>query len=275
MPTPSITLRAFGRAEDLDIPLDIALDASLDTTARADRPTLVTQLLERCDDRGAADDGGAFWWSRPVGMRIGALLRLVALTEATDSLGVVLRCVQPDCGERFEIELPLGELAARAPDSPDSSNSTTSNVPLRLALPGGRSASLRLPTGNDLRDWATLPHAGSADAMAAVIASLRIDGDLQPGDAAALAEGIAAHDPLVAFSVASTCPACGAEDELPVDLEGLALQKLAQRQQRLVMDVHRLASRYGWTEQQALAVPPRRRERYLALIDNDAGDALP
>ncbi|MDM0004338.1 hypothetical protein QTI51_01820 [Variovorax sp. J22G73] len=281
MPTPSITLRAFGRAEDLDIPLDIALDASLDTTARADRPALVTQLLERCDDRGRAGDREAFWWSRPVGMRIGALLRLVALTEATDSLGVVLRCVQPDCGERFEIELPLGELAARAPDAPEapdspgSSNSTTSNVPLRLALPGGRSASLRLPTGNDLRDWATLPHAGSADAIAAVIASLRIDGDLQPGDAAALAEGIAAHDPLVAFSVASTCPACGAEDELPVDLEGLALQKLAQHQQRLVMDVHRLASRYGWTEQQALAVPPRRRERYLALIDNDAGDALP
>jgi hypothetical protein len=268
MPTPSISLRAFGRAEDLDIALDDALDATA-RPARPDRPALVTQLLEHCDDRGAAEDGGAFWWSRPVGLRIGALLRLVALTEATDSLGVVLRCVQADCGERFEVELPLHELIARAPDA------DAGDAPLHIDLPGGRSASLRLPTGNDLRDWATLPLAGSADAIAAVIASLRIEGDLQPGDAAALAEAIAAHDPLVAFSVASTCPACGAEDELPVDLEGLALQKLAQRQQRLVLEVHRLASRYGWTEKQALAVPPQRRERYLALIDDDAGGGMP
>jgi hypothetical protein len=272
MPTPSISLRAFGRAEDLDIALDAALDTALHTATQSHRPALVTQLLQRCDDRGAAEDGEAFWWSRPVGTRIGALLRLVALTEATDSLGVVLRCVQADCGERFEVELPLHELAARAPDA------KASDTPLRVDLPGGRSASLRLPTGNDLRDWATLPHAGCADAIAAVIASLRIDGEPRSGDAgdaAALAEAIAAHDPLVAFSVASTCPACGAEDELPVDLEGLALRQLAQRQQRLVVQVHRLASRYGWTEQQALALPPGRRERYLALIDNDAGDALP
>jgi hypothetical protein len=118
---------------------------------------------------------------------------------------------------------------------------------------------------------------GAADAIAAVIASLRIEGEprCEPGDAAALAEAIAAHDPLVAFSVASTCPACGAEDELPVDLEGLALRQLAQRQQRLVVEVHRLASRYGWTEKQALAVPPQRRERYLALIDDDTGGGMP
>ena len=256
MPTPSISLRAFGRAEDLGL----ALDAD---PSQSDRPALVTALLAHCGSQGNA----AFWWSRPVGMRIGALLQLVALTEETDRLGVVLRCVQPDCGEHFEIELPLGELAARAPGDHDA--------PLRIDLHDGRTATLRLPTGDDLRDWRNAPHANSADAVAAVIASLRIAGDLQPGDAAALAEAIAAHDPLVAFSVAGTCPACGAEDELPVDLEGLALHKLAQRQQGLVLDVHRLASRYGWTEAQALAVPPRRRARYLELISNDAGGGLP
>lgn len=259
MPTPSISLRAFGRAEDLGL----ALDADL---SRSDRPALVTALLALCGSPGDA----AFWWSRPVGLRIGALLRLVGLTEETDSLRVALRCVQPGCGERFEADLPIEELAARAP--------ADSDAPLRIDLHDGRSATLRLPTGGDLRDWGAAPHANSVDAVDAVsgvIASLRIAGDLQPGDAAALAEAIAAHDPLVAFSVACTCPACGAEDELPLDLEGLALQRLAQRQQALVRDVHRLASRYGWTEAQALAVPPRRRARYLELIDNDAGGGLP
>ena len=196
MPTPSISLRAFGRAEDLDIALDVDL-------AQADRPALVTQLLERCGGKPSA----AFWWSRPVGMRIGALLRLVALTEESDTLDVVLRCVQPDCGERFEAALPLAELAARAP-----AEGAARGEPLRIALPGGRQATLRLPTGDDLREWRTRPHASPADAVAAVIDTLRLDGDLQaadvqPGDAAALAEAIAAHDPLVAFSVVSTCPA--------------------------------------------------------------------
>lgn len=262
MPTPSISLRAFGRAEDLDIALDVDL-------AQADRPALVTELLDRCGGHRNA----AFWWSRPVGVRIGALLRLVALTEETRTLDVALRCVQPDCGERFEAELPIDELLARAPDERASRDGR--GEPLRIDLPDGRHATLRLPTGEDLRDWRTRPHANPADAVAAVIDTLRIDGDLQPGDATALAEAIAAHDPLVAFSVAGTCPACGAEDELPVDLEGLALQKLARRQQGLLLDVHQLASHYGWTEEQALAVPPRRRARYLALIDNDHGGGLP
>jgi hypothetical protein len=261
MPTPSISLRAFGRAEDLDIALDVDL-------LQADRPALVTALLDRCGGKSNA----AFWWSRPVGVRIGALLRLVALTEETDTLGVVLRCVQADCGERFEVELPLAELMARAPAF---GQGDARGEHLRIALPGGRFATLRLPTGDDLRDWRTRPHASTADAVAAVIDTLRLDGDLQPGDAAALAEAIAAHDPLVAFSVASTCPACGAEDELPVDLEGLALHRLAQRQRGLLLDVHQLASHYGWTEEQALAVPPRRRARYITLIDNDAGGGLP
>jgi len=35
--------------------------------------------------------------------------------------------------------------------------------------------------------------------------------------------------------------------------------------------VHALASRYGWTEREILAVAPARRARYLELIDGWAG----
>ena len=58
-------------------------------------------------------------------------------------------------------------------------------------------------------------------------------------------------------------------DEVAVDLEALALRRLYARQDALLATVHRLASRYGWTESEVLAVPARRRARYLALIEEE------
>jgi hypothetical protein len=40
--------------------------------------------------------------------------------------------------------------------------------------------------------------------------------------------------------------------------------------ERTLSDVHRLASAYGWSESDILALGPRRRQRYLALIAEQA-----
>lgn len=242
MPHSPTSLRPFGRAEDLDIAF-----------TQADRPALVTALLARCS---GADDPSC-WWAQPVGARIEALLRILALTEGVDRLAMQLRCTQPGCGETFEVALPIDALPVHEAG------------PLRVELPQGRVAVMRQATGDDLRRWRAAPPP-PAKATAALIDALRVDGDVQPADGPALAEAIAAHDPLVAFHVACTCPACGADDEQPVDLEDLVLQRLAARQQRLLRDVHELASHYGWAEAQILAVPPARRARYLALIGEAA-----
>jgi hypothetical protein len=74
----------------------------------------------------------------------------------------------------------------------------------------------------------------------------------------------------VAFSVSCTCPSCNAQYDAPIDLESVVLQRLAVRQQSLLREVHLLASCYGWTEHEVLAVPAQRRARYLALIEGDA-----
>jgi len=83
-----------------------------------------------------------------------------------------------------------------------------------------------------------------------------------------LADALAAADPLVHFTVACRCPACGAPNEVDVDLETIALATLLARQRTLLHDVHMLASNYGWTEPEVLAVPPARRARYIALIED-------
>jgi hypothetical protein len=234
-------MRPFGSAEDLDIEFE-----------GSNRPELVTALLDHC----AHADDPAFWWAQPVGARTEAMLRLLALTEGTDRLGVQLNCARTDCGEGFGVELPVERL--RSPDT----------KPMQIDLPGGRVVQMRRPTGNDLRHWHAGHYADRADAHAELISALRIDGAITPEDEPALVEAIAERDPLVAFSVSCTCPACGAQHDVPIDLEGAVLHRLAARQRSLFREVHLLASCYGWTEREALAVPPHRRARYLALIED-------
>ena len=86
-----------------------------------------------------------------------------------------------------------------------------------------------------------------------------------PDDAMAAAAGAAMEelDPLPAFRLASRCPACGVEGDHPLELEPLLVARLERRQRALMREVHRLASRYGWTEREVMALPPYRRRVYL------------
>jgi hypothetical protein len=241
---PPYSLRPFGDAADLD------LDFS-----DPDRAYLVTTLLAQCS--GMSEP--AFWWSQALGVRTAALLRLVALTErGIAHLPFTSRCAQASCGAIFEFELPLQRLAHTA----------DATQPMRVELEGQRFATLRRPTAEDVRVWREAKPASRAEAIHTMIASLLMDGDVHVGDEAALSKSLAAQDPLVAFTVACACPACGVANEVAIDLEAVALGRLAARQRALLREVHSLASQYGWTESQVLAVPPTRRSRYLELIED-------
>jgi hypothetical protein len=241
-------LRPFGRAQDLE--LDFADE---------DRPALVTTLLAGCD---AACDA-EFWWAQTVGARTAALLRVLALTEEkTSELPVRLVCGEPQCGEPLEVALPIDALLAAAPD--DEGEAGLVAIP----LPDARSVALRRPTGRDLRAWHRAPHATRRDAVAAMLDTLLVEGSLTSDDEPVVADAMAAHDPLVAFAVSCACPACGAACDHPVDLEAAVLARLGARRRTLLREVHMLASRYGWTESEVLAVAPARRAQYLALIED-------
>ena len=239
-----LAMRPFGRSADLDLEF-----------ASSDRPALVTALLAQCTGAEAPH-----WWARTVGERVAALLQLYGLHEGLEGVELGARCLGADCGESFAFELPLAELAALAPVD-DS---------LPVALPDGRTLRLRRPTGNDLRRWRAQRSSTRHQALQAMLRDLAPRQALTPEDEAVLAATLAESDPLVDLRVAARCPACGHAQEVAVDLEGLVLTRLAARQRELLLEVHRLARHYGWTEDQVLAVPPRRRAEYLALIDGVA-----
>jgi hypothetical protein len=210
-------------------------------------------LLAQCGERRDQ----SFWWEQPVGARIAALLRLVALTEQRDEIALSSRCVSSACGEPFEFTLPLYALPSGA----------TVAGTLRVQLDGERVVTMRRPTGEDLRRWSDAGPQSRQEALRLMLDSLVVEGHVGPQDEAAVSPSIAAMDPLVDFTVSCTCPACGVAQEVAVDLESFALASLARRQRALLQEVHRFASHYGWTESDVLAVPPARRAHYLLLIE--------
>lgn len=231
-------MRPFGHAVDLDVDF-----------GQADRPGLVTTLLANCGDPGDAE----FWWSQPLGVRVATLLQLVALTEQRSDVALAARC---RCGESFEFAFPLLSLPGAVSD----------DGPFQVRL-DGRTLTMRRPTGDDLRRWRDETPASRTDALRMMLDSLVLGGPVAAGDEAAISASMSAMDPLVDFCVSCRCPACGAPNEVAIDLELMALERLAARQTALLSEVHRFASSYGWTESQVLAVPPSRRARYLRLIE--------
>lgn len=236
--------RPFGCAEDLGVDF-----------AGKDRPTLVTDLLASCGSPREAE----FWWSQSVGARIGALLRLLAETDSIDHLRLLAHCSQPACAERFEFELPIAVLRDFVP------NSET----VQVLLNGGKPLLLRRPNGRDLHNWNSLRLQTRQAAIDAMLKSLVVEGQATPDDEPVLTEALSDLDPLVAFTASCACPVCRSTNDVRVDLEEIVLARLRRKQRALLREIHTLASRYGWTEAEVLAIPPYRRAHYLTMIEDE------
>jgi hypothetical protein len=243
-------LRSFGSAP-------AALDVDF---AAARAPQLVTAVLRVCSPDEPHEEE---LWALPVGVRLQYLLAVLA-AEGERTLWAQLRCANDGCGEPIEIDLSPAELIALAAEHADDFAS--------LAMDGRRIA-VRRPTGADQIVWQNRPFADEREARLAVVADLT---ELEPAvlDDSVLAsveDTLADADPLVAFRVDIVCPYCDERRTYDVDLVELVLARFRERQERLLADVHALASHYHWTETEILAVPAERRARYLALVELSHG----
>jgi hypothetical protein len=251
-----VAWRALGKREDLDLDFGDARDAR--------RSALVTRVLVTCGD-GTVDDAAA--WQLTLSGRVGGLAAVVALTRESRELPLSLRC--PSCREPLIVALPLDtvlDLARRAEE----------HRVVSIERDESGAISMRRPTGDDQRRWQERQYASSAAAERAVMRSLLATPGLRELDDDAtdvvsyVADAMQELDPLPSLTLASSCPACGAESEHVLDVEALLLSELAREQRLLVRDVHRIAKRYGWSEEKVLALPRWRRRAYLALIHEEA-----
>jgi len=248
-------MRAFGTSTaDLGV-----------TFQSARQPELTTELLALCcRTAGDAPVDRQLLLQVPIGMRTEALMTLASLSDPSPFCWQA-RCASPECGLQIEFELTLDQIVSLEDERREQQNWMTEIC--------GTEVLLRHPTGLDQAEWLAFPPAIQCEAMLrSIIVQPSLEEMLAKGESleslsSALDEAMDEFDPLVGFHLSVVCPHCSGAADVSPDLAGLALERLFRAQQALIDDVHRLATRYHWSEQQVLELPQWRRQRYLELIE--------
>ncbi|MGW1024847.1 T4 family baseplate hub assembly chaperone [Streptomyces sp. NPDC002577] len=194
----------------------------------------------------------------PVGEREADLF---ALRRALfgERMQVRLECAA--CGEDMEFDLDTGEFA-RSPVRRDDS--------VVRVRQDGWEVEFRLPGVADLTAVAR-----AADPRAALLArcllSAVYEGKTVPAGGLPLpvqrriAEAVEAADPGADVTLNVACPECGQATRAELDIASCLWTELDAWARDLLLDVHLLATAYGWSEPEILALSPLRRRYYLEL----------
>ena len=160
----------------------------------------------------------------------------------------------PQCGEKLEFQMD-----GRA--MPSAQEGSTERVTVN-----GRT--YRLPTARDLARAAQEPDPQNSALKLLQICSL--DGDAAAGwsaeDVEAAEQSLAQADPMAETRLAMECPKCGKQWDETLDLASFVWAEIEARAKRLLVEIHSLASAYGWTEPEILSLSEARRACYLELV---------
>ncbi|HZN19360.1 MAG TPA: hypothetical protein VFB84_14465 [Micromonosporaceae bacterium] len=199
----------------------------------------------------------------PVGRRDALLLRLYAAMFA-DRLDGLSRC--PQCATTVELAASCAVLLAAAPPDPGAR--------VEPVVHAGHTVRWRLP---DTRDLVAIggcaDPADGADLLldrcvveAGTAHGPVVPADLPAGVRAAVAQAMAAADPLAEVTFALDCPQCSARWESPLDVGEFVWARLRARADQLMREVDALARAYGWPEAEILGLSADRRAAYLRLV---------
>ena len=169
------------------------------------------------------------------------------------------------CGARFDFQLDFAILpVVEAGDT----------YPYATLEIDGRQRRFRLPTGADQEALVELPE-GLARRW--LLRALAVDAESDADreeiaglDQAAIAKLDAALEavaPAVVLAVEANCPECGYANDVDLD----PYRVLARRNDEILQQVHEIAVSYHWGEAEILALPRRRRLRYLQMIAGERG----
>ncbi|MEG9436334.1 hypothetical protein JAO29_09175 [Edaphobacter sp. HDX4] len=189
-----------------------------------------------------------------IGERDTRLLRLRELTFGPRLAGVT-DC--PNCDGRLELEFDVGQMNAIQPSSAP-----------RFLEHSGYEIEFRLPNSHDLR----AARAVSDAAYARVILFERCTKCPLPLDEApaevieAVASAMSLADPQGDLRIALECPICRCSWEEIFDIASFLWHEVRALAMRIAYEVHQLASAYGWSEVDIVAMSSRRRQIYLEML---------
>lgn len=202
----------------------------------------LTMLAAACPE--AAPDSLT---SLSIGQRDTRLLALREMTFGSELTGVT-DC--PECGEKIELAFNCSDIGP----------ATETEPPAELAVPANnRDVRFRLPTSADLL---------AVNSREQLLERCLLSGGnhLPEYVVRTIAEKMASADPMAEVRLALRCPSCGNKWETPFDIVAFFWRELSAAARRLLLEVHTLASAYGWAESEILALSPARRRVYLEMV---------
>jgi hypothetical protein len=161
------------------------------------------------------------------------------------------------CGEKLEFEVDCRKLAETYEE--------TSGQPVAF-----HGSTFRLPTSRDLARIA-----GETDSQRAALLLLQnctIDpaasepARWSQSEIEEIAEKMALADPLAEITLGFECPVCQHTSEEILDLSSFLWAEIESRAKHLLLEIHALASSYGWAESAILAMSDVRRATYLQMV---------
>jgi len=168
------------------------------------------------------------------------------------------------CGERLEWTVSTADLFVEQPSAPA--------VGLSLEMDRYR-VEFRVPNTGDLAaisECADIATAHSA-LLERCVSRARCEShevpvaDLPNEIIATIVKRMAAADPQADLKFDLICPACGGNWQAVFDIESFFWSEINAWAQRILLEVHLLASAYGWCESDILNLSPWRRQFYLGL----------
>ncbi len=222
-------------------------------------PTEGALLLMASADAGTSREKVA---QLSIGRRDAELLRLREKLFGSRMAG---RTDCPACGQPMEMNFSVAEI--QAPPSPESAEHFSADF-------GDYEIGFRLPNSSDLatlvpgEDVATQKRGLAQRCVVnATRAGQPLAADQLPENVvSSLSERMSELDPQADVQLALTCPQCSHQWQAPLDIVSFVWSEIHAWAMRLLRDVHVLASSYGWSEAEILALSPWRRQAYLELV---------
>ncbi|VWX57023.1 conserved hypothetical protein [Burkholderiales bacterium 8X] len=192
------------------------------------------------------------WADRPLGERDAALMALRCEWFGS-ALEVRARC--PACAEQSVAKVDLRTfLHATAP------------VETQAGRHADRVFEFRPPTSRDLAAICDESDAEVATRALLLRLSLGEPREWSDRESAAIEAELDRIDPLAHIGLDMRCTACDHRWIAPLDIAELLWEELDAAALRIVDEVHWLASGYGWSEAEILAMPAARRRRYIGRL---------
>ncbi|KMS75317.1 hypothetical protein ACM01_10005 [Streptomyces viridochromogenes] len=197
----------------------------------------------------------------PVGEREADLF---ALRRALFGERMQVRLACSACGEDMEFDLDAGEFARSL-----AGQGTPGDSVVRVRQDGW-DVEFRLPGVADLTAAARAADPRTALLARCLVSAVRDGTPVGAGDLPVpvqrrIAEAVEAADPGADVMLTIACPECGDATRAELDIASYLWTELDAWARDLLLDVHLLATSYGWSEPEILALSPLRRRYYLEL----------